>query len=152
MKFDVPITAKQLAEKINAECIGDEEMKLTGLNEIHRVEQGDVTFCDNSKYVKKALDSEATCVLVNERMEAPSGKVLLLLDRPFKAFSELSKSLRGDVFSNEMISPSAVIGKGTKLMPNVFVGNNVTIGNDCFFHPNVTIYDGCTIGDNVTIQ
>jgi UDP-3-O-[3-hydroxymyristoyl] glucosamine N-acyltransferase len=152
LKFDLPITAAELAERINAECIGDKEIKLTGLNEIHRVVEGDVTFCDNNKYIKKALGSQATCILVNERIEAPAGKVLLYLDRPFKAFTELSKSIRGNIFSEEMISSSAKIGQGTKLMPNVFVGNNATIGNNCFIHPNVTIYDGCHIGDNVIIH
>ncbi|MBI1288184.1 MAG: UDP-3-O-(3-hydroxymyristoyl)glucosamine N-acyltransferase [Flavobacteriales bacterium] len=152
MKFAKPITAAQLAAKVGATCIGNSELKLTGINEIHRVEHGDVTFCDSVKYLKKSLCSEATCVLVNERTEAPEGKVLLLVERPFDVFTQLSKELRGDFVSNEMVSSTARIGSNTVIMPGTFVGKDVTIGNDCIIHPNVTIYDGCQIGNNVIIH
>lgn len=152
MKFSEPITAANLAKKLGAKCIGNSELLLTGINEIHRVENGDVTFCDNSKYLKKALSSAATCILVNEEVPAPTDKALLLLETPFTAFTNLSKETRGDYFSSEMVSSSAKIGLGTVIMPGTFVGKNVTIGSNCILHPNVTIYDGCVIGNNVIIH
>ena len=152
MNFPEAITAADLAAQLNANCIGNSEIKIVGINEIHRVEDGDLTFCDSSKYIKKALASKATAILVNELFEAPQGKVLLLVDKPFDVFTALSKELRGDIGCAEMVSPSAKIGEGTVLMPGVFLGKNVTIGQDCFIHPNVTIYDSCTIGNNVIIH
>lgn len=152
MKWDKAISASELAKKLGAECIGDPTIQLSGINEIHRVEKGDVTFCDNAKYIKKALSSTASCVLVNARNEAPDGKVLLLLDRPFGAFTALSKELRGSFGTEEMISSSATIGNGSRIMPGVFIGKNVEIGQNCLIHPNVTIYDGCSIGNNVIIH
>lgn len=152
MKFNSPIKAADLAAKVGAKCIGDSELLLTGLNEIHRVNQGDVTFCDSSKYIKRSLASRATCVLVNERAEAPAGKVLLLIDKPFDVFSELAKELRGDFYSTELVSTTAQIGEGTVIMPGSFIGKSVTIGKNCLIHPNVTIYDGCSIGNNVIIH
>ncbi|MCF8464724.1 MAG: UDP-3-O-(3-hydroxymyristoyl)glucosamine N-acyltransferase [Flavobacteriales bacterium] len=152
MKFDNPISAANLAAKLGAECIGDGKIKLTGINEIHRVTEGDITFCDNSKYITPALASAASCVLVNERFEAPKGKVLLLLEKPFVAFTELSKETRGSFATNEMVSSSAKIGEGTLIMPGAFIGRNAQIGTNCVIHPNVTIYDGCSIGNNVIIH
>lgn len=152
MNFSEAITAADLAARINAKCIGDGSIKITGINEIHRVNIGDLTFCDSSKYIKKALGSEATAVLVNEEFEAPVGKVLLLVDRPFDVFTSLSKELRGDYSTQEMVNSSTQIGKGTVVMPGVFIGKNVSIGSNCFIHPNVTIYDGCTLGNNVIIH
>jgi len=146
------ISAAELASKLQAECIGDSSIQLTGINEIHCVKNGDVTFCDNSKYIKKALASAASCVLVNERVEAPSGKVLLLMKKPFSAFTKLSQELRGSFETNEMVSSSSEIGDGTVIMPGAFVGKNVQIGSNSFIHPNVTIYDGCFIGNNVIIH
>ena len=52
----------------------------------------------------------------------------------------------------KMISDSAVIGKGTVIMPNVFIGNHVRIGNNCVIFPQVTILDHCIIGNDVVIQ
>lgn len=141
-----------MAAQLGAKCVGDGTLTLSGINEIHRVERGDVTFCDNAKYIKKAFDSEATCVLVNQIFEAPNGKVLLLVEKPFDVFTELSKQVRGDYQSSEMIDVSVKIGQGTIVMPGVFIGKNSVIGSNCFIHPNVTIYDGCIIGDNVIIH
>lgn len=152
MNFSKVITANALAAKIGATCIGDSSLELKGINEIHRVETGDVTFCDNLKYLKKALASDATAVLVNETAVAPTGKVLLLVKDAFEVFTNLSKELRGDFRSSEMIHPSAKIGQGSVVMPGTYVGKDVLIGKNCLIHPNVTIYDGCEIGDNVVIH
>ena len=141
-----------MAANIGATCIGDPDIRLTGLNEIHRVESGDVTFCDSSKYMKKAIGSAATCVLVNEALDAPQGKVLLLVEKPFDVFTQLAKELRGAFFTDEMIASDAQIGEGTRVMPGTFIGKQVTIGKNCLIHPNVTIYDGCHIGNNVIIH
>lgn len=152
MNFSEAITAADLAAKLHAECIGDSSIVISGINEIHRVRKGDITFCDSSKYIKKAFASEATAILVNERFEVPTGKVLLLVSKPFDVFTSLSKEIRGEYHTQEWINSSATIGKGTVLMPGVFVGSNVRIGENCFIHPNVSIYDGCTLGNNVIIH
>lgn len=152
MNWAKSISAAELASKLGAQCIGDSSIQLTGINEIHCVENGDVTFCDNSKYIKKALASAASCVLVNERVKAPSGKVLLLIEKPFSAFTKLSEEMRGSISTEEMVSTSSKIGDGTVIMPGVFIGENVQIGTNSFIHPNVTIYDGCFIGNNVIIH
>jgi UDP-3-O-[3-hydroxymyristoyl] glucosamine N-acyltransferase len=152
LKFKSPITAKQLAAQIRGECLGNSEIVVSGINEIHRVELGDVTFCDNAKYFKVAFTSEASVVLVNQKVEVPAGKSLILVDDPFAVFSNLSKELRGDYLVESPIDSSAQVGAGTKLMPGVVVGKDVVIGADCFIHPNVTIYDGCEIGNNVVIH
>lgn len=152
MKWQEIISASDLAVKINAECIGDSSIQLTGLNEIHRVQHGDVTFCDYSKYIVKALGSNASCILVNERCEAPDGKVLLLVDSPFDVFTELCKETRGSFETDEVVSSTAIVGSGTIVMPGAFIGKNVVVGENCLIHPNVTIYDGCEIGNNVIIH
>lgn len=125
---------------------------LTGINEIHRVQAGDITFCDHPKYLAKALSSAASGVLVNSTHHPVDGKVLLLVPKPFDSFTLLANELRGSVASNQLISPTATIGEGTLIMPGAFVGNRTVIGANCIIHPNVTIYDGCFIGDNVTIH
>lgn len=152
MKFKQPISASELAVQLGTECFANPEIQLKGINEIHRVETGDVTFCDHPKYMTKALNSKASCVIVNERLSDSNGKALIYHQEPFKVFSAFAKELRGDFRTMEMISPSATIGKDTVIMPGVFIGKNVQIGANCLIHPNVTIYDGCSIGDNVIIH
>ena len=152
MKFESPIVASDLASKLGGECIGDGNIQISGLNEIHRVESGDVTFCDNLKYIKSAFSSLAACVLVNERVDAPSGKALILLDKPFDAFTNLSKELRSFQATSSMVHENVEIGADTIIMPGVFIGANSTVGKNCIIHPNVTIYDNCHLGDNVVLH
>ncbi|MBL4587490.1 MAG: UDP-3-O-(3-hydroxymyristoyl)glucosamine N-acyltransferase [Flavobacteriales bacterium] len=152
MKFDQPITAAELASEINAECIGDGTVQLFGINEIHRVEVGDITFCDNPKYYKKAISSEATAILIDQPVEVAEGKVLLVVQNPFEIFTSLTKKYRSFEEQNSLLSNTAIVGSGTTVMPGVFLGNNVKIGSNCLIHPNVTIYDGCEIGDRVILH
>ena len=55
MKFPHPIPVKELAQKLGAKLIGDESLQATGINEIHKVESGDITFVDARKYFKKSF-------------------------------------------------------------------------------------------------
>lgn len=152
MKFPNPLTLAEAAELTGAKAIGDKSFLVTGLNEIHMVEPGDVTFVDHPKYYDKALNSAATTILINKEVEAPAGKALLVHDDPFVAFRILIRHFRPFTPSSASIAESAIIGKGTIIQPGVFIGNNVTIGENCLIHANVSIYDHTTIGNDVVIH
>jgi UDP-3-O-[3-hydroxymyristoyl] glucosamine N-acyltransferase len=152
MKLPEPLLLKDAAKIINAEFIGDPEFIITGINEIHMVEKGDLTFVDHPKYYKKALNSKATTIIINSRVDCPDGKALLYCNDPFEAYVTLVRKYRGFTPSNNLISESAEIGKGTIIQPGTFIGNNVKIGENCIIHSNVSIYDYSEIGDNVIIH
>ncbi|MGD1845295.1 MAG: UDP-3-O-(3-hydroxymyristoyl)glucosamine N-acyltransferase [Salibacteraceae bacterium] len=131
---------------------GPAEHAITGLNEIHKVEPGDLMFVDHPKYYDKALQSKATTILINQEVACPEGNGLLFSDDPFRDYKKLVQALGVFEKAAQSISSSAQIGEGTHLQPGVFVGNHVTIGKDCFIHPNVIIKDHTVIGDRVTIH
>ncbi len=152
MKFPKPESLKNIAELINCEFVGAANFPVLGMNEIHVVESGDIVFVDHPKYYDKALESAATIVLINKKVECPEGKALLISDDPFRDFNKLSSHFKPFRSSNNPISDAAKIGEGTVVQPNSFIGNNVTIGKGCTIHSNVSIYDDAVIGDNVTIH
>ena len=152
MKVNPVIKLKDLAKTLNLEFAGDSDFAISGINEIHKVENGDITFVDHPKYYDKALNSKASTILINKKVDCPSGKALLFSDDPFRDFVALVKKLRPFEKSDSMISSSAEIGEGTIIQPNVFIGNNVIIGKNCLLHPNVSIYDHTIIGNNVIIH
>jgi UDP-3-O-[3-hydroxymyristoyl] glucosamine N-acyltransferase len=152
MKFPRNFTLKEIAEITQTEFVGDANFPVSGINEIHVVEPGDVVFVDHPKYYDKALQSAATIVLINKKVECPEGKALLISDDPFRDFNKLSVYFKPFQQATQAISETSKIGKFTRIQPNVFIGNNVTIGDNCIIHPNVTIYDNCIIGNNVTIH
>lgn len=152
MKFASPQTLRSIAELINAEFVGDENFEITGINEIHVVEKGDIVFVDHPKYYDKALQSAATTVIINKQVTCPEGKSLLISDDPFRDFNRITRYFNPFIAASQSIADSAVIGENTVIQPNVFIGNNVRIGNNCLIHSNVSIYDNTIIGNDVVVH
>ena len=141
-----------LAEFTGAKLVGNDKQQATGINEIHKVQHGDISFVDFEKYYNTCLNSAATVLIINKEVDCPAGKTLLVIQDPFSAYVKIVTRFRPFEPASKMISDSAVIGEGTHLQPGVFVGNHVRIGKNCLIHPNVTIYDHSMIGDNVIIH
>ncbi|MEI7980136.1 MAG: UDP-3-O-(3-hydroxymyristoyl)glucosamine N-acyltransferase [Bacteroidota bacterium] len=152
MKFPSPLKLSEIAAFTGATMIGDPDFQVSGINEIHMVEAGDLTFVDHPKYYQKALNSAATTILINAPLTPPDGKALLICEKPFDAFVSLSMRYRPFERATSAVSLSAEIGAGTIIQPGVFVGNHVKIGNNCILHSNVSIYDHSLIGNNVIIH
>lgn len=152
MKFKKPHHLEEIAALINAEFDGDPKFIVDGINEIHMVEAGDLTFVDHPKYYDKALNSNATTILINKKVDRPEGKALLFSETPFDDYMRLVKQFRPFTPSTAMVSETALIGEGTVIQPGAYIGNHVTIGKDCIIHPHVSIYDHSIIGDNVIIH
>lgn len=152
MKFPKAYTLKEIADIIQAEFVGESVFPVFGMNEIHVVEEGDIVFVDHPKYYDKALQSKATVVLINKKVDCPDGKALLISDDPFRDFNTLTQFFKPFKNASNAIAETAEIGEGTIVQPNVFIGNHVKIGKNCTIHPNVIIYDNCVVGDNVTIH
>ncbi len=152
MKLSSPLTIEEVAGFLNASFDGDPGMIVRGINEIHMVEEGDLTFVDHPKYYDKALHSSATTILINKNLSPPNGKALIFSKDPFSDYVKLVKKYRSFHQSASNISPSAVIEEGAIIQPGCFIGNHVKIGKNCIIHSNVSIYDHCVIGNNVIIH
>jgi UDP-3-O-[3-hydroxymyristoyl] glucosamine N-acyltransferase len=152
MKFEKPVSVQWIAEFTGAQLTGNKDQMATGINEIHKVTKGDISFVDFEKYYNACLTSAATVIIINKEVPCPEGKTLLVTSDPFSAYVKIANHFRPFEPATKMISDSAVIGKGTHIQPGAFIGNHVTIGENCLIHPNVTIYDHSVIGNNVIIH
>lgn len=152
MQFPAPIPVTELAERLGAQLLGNSELLATGINEVHHVNPGDITFVDFHKYYQKALDSAATIILIDKAAEVPKGKALLVLEEPFKAYNQLVWEYRPFRPLQVSISPSAQIGEGTIIEPGAVIGHEVVIGQNCYIQANAFIGDYCQLGNEVIIQ
>lgn len=152
MRFNAPVSAQWIANFIDARLVGDATAMAYGINEIHKVVEGDISFVDFEKYYNKCFASAANFIIIDKEVKAPEGKILFISNDPFAAYVKLVKHFRPFEPASKAISDTALIGEGTVLQPGVFVGNHVVIGKHCLIHANVTIYDYCEIGDNVIIH
>lgn len=152
MKLQEPITLQEAAAYLKLPFVGNPDTPISGLNVIHKVEKGDLTFVDFHKYYDRSLNSIASVVIIDKETDCPPNKGLILSDDPFGDFNKLTTRYRPFEPLTKTISDTAVIGEGTHLQPGVIVGNHVTIGKNCLIHAHVTICDYSEIGDNVIIH
>jgi len=152
MNFSQPVSAIEVASWIGAAVIGHGELMLEGINEIHKVRTGDITFVDHPKYYGASLSSAATAIIVPAAMDCPPGKVLLVVEKPFLAYELIVNRFRPftpivqddkegqEIHSTAIIEPGAVIGPFVK------------IGMDCHIQSGVIVRPYTTIGDRVVIH
>ncbi|MCS6896112.1 MAG: UDP-3-O-(3-hydroxymyristoyl)glucosamine N-acyltransferase [Bacteroidia bacterium] len=160
--------AHEIASLVGGSLIGDPNILATGINEIHRVEPGDITFTDVSKYLRRALESSASIILLNQEVDPPPNKALIYTHFPFRSFNMLLEHFRPS--SSPAFPPShaeypgvelgenVIIGEGTYIEAGCRIGHNTVIGPNCYIgrnttiHPNVTIGPYTHIGSHVMIQ
>jgi UDP-3-O-[3-hydroxymyristoyl] glucosamine N-acyltransferase len=153
MKLPAPVSVQWLSTFTESEIIGNNQLEITGVNEIHQVESGDIVFVDHPKYYDTCLNSAASCIIINNKeVVVPKGKALLYCTDPFEAYSKIVHHFKPLKLSDKAISEDAIIGEGTVIMPTVFIGAHVQIGKNCVLYPNVTILADTIIGDEVIIQ
>ncbi|HMO37867.1 MAG TPA: LpxD N-terminal domain-containing protein [Saprospiraceae bacterium] len=152
MDFPAPIAIKSIAAKINATIIGDDTLLATGINEIHQVRPGDITFADVNKYFDKALRSEATIVILNEKAQPPAGKAILLCADPFAAYNQLVLEQRPLLPLTAAISPTASIDASAVIEPGAIIGHHVHIGKNCHIQTNAVIGEYTILGERVVVQ
>ena len=158
MDFPKPIPVKEIAAWIGATLVGNEEMAIEGINEIHKVRTGDITFVDHPKYFGASLSSAASAILVPSEMECPPGKVLLVVEEPFLAYELIVNRFRSFTpiqhgsMKDQEIDPSSTIEDGAIIGPNVRIGKNCHIQSGAVIRPysylgdRVVIHSGAIIG------
>jgi UDP-3-O-[3-hydroxymyristoyl] glucosamine N-acyltransferase len=152
MKFDQPVPITEIAKLIGATLVGEEEGAASGINELHRVEEGDLAFVDHPKYYQACINSAATYIIINQETSFPPHKTLLIVPEPFEAYQAIVRHYRPFEPSFRQKSDTAIVGENTIIMPGAYIGNHVRIGKDCVIHPNVVIMDHCILGNGVVIQ
>ncbi len=152
MKFPEPLSVREVAHFIRARILGNADLMLSGINEIHKVEKGDITFSDVEKYFHKTLNSAASAVILNQEVEVPEGKAILLCEDPFEAYDALVRRYRPFRPLTAQISDTARIHPSVVIEPGVVIGHEVEIGPDCYIQANAYIGDYSVLRSRVVVQ
>lgn len=165
----------EIAQIIQGEIIGDENIKINQLSPINNITEGSLIFAEGQDNLKKAESSNAAAILVANHVTS-SSKTIIKVTNPFKSFIQLLSHFYPEIKPKIGIHSSAVINENVELGDNVsigphvviesgsiignnciiksntYIGHNVKIGNDSVIYPNVTIYDNSQIGNKVYIH
>ena len=150
MRLPSPILASAFAKTCGAELHGPDQ-PIHGVNEIHNVELGDLTFVDHPKYYRSTLSSAASVVLMDKLPEDLNGKTVLVHPEPFSAYDALVKEHRPSYTLNESIARSANIHPSAIIEPGAVIGPKVAIGAYTVVEANAVIYGPARIGKRCRI-
>lgn len=172
------LTAKQLAEIVKGEVVGDEEAKITNYAKIEEAHEGSLTFLANPKYTHYIYTTKASVVLVNKKFEPEKtiSATLIKVEDPYATLAMLlnmvsamqpqKKGIENPVYVSEgvevpddiylgafaYIGQNVKIGKNVKIYPQCYIGDNVTIGDNVLLYSGVKVYQGCEIKNNCIIH
>lgn len=170
MKF----TAAQIAEIIEGEVVGDENVVVFKLAKIEEGIAGSLTFLANPKYVNFIYSTKATITIVNDNFipEQSLTTTLIKVKDAYQSFTKLLeyyntvKLMKSGIEQPSVISENVnygenlylgsfsfigknvSIGQNVKIYPNCFIGDNVIIGDNCIFYAGVKVYSETEIGNN----
>jgi UDP-3-O-[3-hydroxymyristoyl] glucosamine N-acyltransferase len=174
MKF----TAIQIAEILEGEIFGKENVEVFSLSKIEEGEEGSLTFLSNPKYTPYLYSTKASIVIVNKDFipEKVIETTLIKVNDAYQAFSTLlefydkAKVDKSGIEIPSFINASAIIGTNlylgafsyisanvsvgdnVKIYPNVYIGENVKIGDNSIIHPGSKIHSETIIGSNCTLH
>ncbi len=166
-------TAKQIADFIQGEIVGNENATVHTFAKIEEGIPGAISFLSNPKYTHYIYETQSSIVLVNKDFvpEKEIRTTLIKVNNSYESVAklltlyEMSKPVEKGIDSLAFIDPSAKIGKDVYIAPFAFIGKNAVIGNNtriyshatignevkigekCIINANVTIYEGCCIGN-----
>lgn len=171
-------TAKQIADYLHGEVIGNQDVSVSSFSKIEEGKPGTISFLANPKYTSFIYTTKADIVLVNEDFvaEKPIEATLIKVKNAYTALASLMEMVKSstpqksgtesmsfvsdtaEVGENvyigafAYIGENAEVGENSKIYPQVYIGDNVKIGKNTTVFPGVRIYHDCVIGDNCIIH
>jgi UDP-3-O-[3-hydroxymyristoyl] glucosamine N-acyltransferase len=110
----------ELARLLGAQCHGDQEQEITGVEGIEKAGPGQLTFVANPKYTPFARTTQAGAVVVTENFE-PIAAATLRTANPYLAFARAidifhpAPHYPPGIHETAVIDPSADVGKAVRL-------------------------------------
>ena len=153
MNFPSPVHIQDVASWIGAQVLGNQDLVLKGINEIHKVEPFDITFVDAPKYFKKSLESAASAIIVPSVIESfPEGKSLLVVDKPFLAYEMIVNRFRPVMALTTSDRQDYEVDETAIIEPGAIIGQHVRIGKQCHIHAGAIIRPYSYLGDRVVVH
>ena len=169
------ISLQEIARLIDGEVIGDEMIRISGINALDAAGPGEISFLTSSRYQDRLSNTLASAVILQEKTSLYDGAQVIVAD-PKRAYPKVASLFAPDIprfpgvseqaschgtcrigkrvsiYPNVFVGEDAEIGDESILFPGVYVGNRVRIGRKTVLYPNVTVLDDCQIGNEVIIH
>ena len=146
MEVSLTFTLKEIADLVNGQIIGDEQITIKGINSLQEASHGEISFFADPRYTKYLETTTAAALLVPRLNEIYRGPQIIV-PNPTLAYARVAGLFAPSETDFSGISPQAIIqensriGKNVTIYPFVYIGREVIIGDNTILFPGVFIGD-----------
>ncbi|MCQ2239288.1 MAG: UDP-3-O-(3-hydroxymyristoyl)glucosamine N-acyltransferase [Bacteroidaceae bacterium] len=153
-------SAKQIAEFLQGEIVGNAEASVSTFAKIEEGTPGALSFLSNPKYTPYIYNTQSSIVLVNKDFvpEQPVSATLIKVDNAYESLAKLlslyesMKPKRQGISDLAFVAPTAKIGENVYLAPFSVVEDNAVIGDGAQLFPHATVEAGAKIGEGTILH
>ncbi|MEM1212179.1 MAG: UDP-3-O-(3-hydroxymyristoyl)glucosamine N-acyltransferase [Planctomycetota bacterium] len=155
-------TTAQIAQHVNGQLAGPDDLPLQGLADLDRAEPDQLTFLGDTKLLPAWQACQAGAVLVSEGIDAqphadrnqavitvPSAD--LAMAAVLELYAPPPPALDPGIHPTAIVDPTATLGEGCTLGPYAVVGPHAVLGDRCTLHAHATVHDDARLGDGCTL-
>lgn len=168
---------KDLADRVDAEVVGDPERMITGFASLSDAGPDDLSFFADARYRDLLDRTRAGAVLVPHDFNGGFDGNRIPVKDPYLAFVGLLGVLQDEVWHRPpgvhaqaavddsatvapdasvgpfcVVERGATVGAGAVLSPGCIVGAGSHVGAGSYLHPNVTLRERVTLGERVIVH
>jgi UDP-3-O-[3-hydroxymyristoyl] glucosamine N-acyltransferase len=148
----------ELAARIDADVVGDPNVRITGLGVLGNARAGQLTFLGSPAYRRFLADTRASAVVLTRRDAAGCATNCIVSDNPRLDFARLSQlfddrpQLPVGRQSTAVVDPSADVPRDASIGQNVVIGARVRLGSGVSIGANCFVGDDCMLGDGTQLM
>ena len=170
------MSARQLAEALGGELLGDGEVEVRGVAPAGDAAEGAVTFAETPVLFEQAVASRASVILAGADAPASRGRTVVRVPSPRVAFAKALALFHPPEVFPPGIHPTAIVASTAEVGPGVhvgayavvkdgarigarsaidagaIVGAETVLGEDCVLHPRVVLYPRVVLGNRVVVH
>ena len=161
-----------VAALIEAKIIGNVETEVENVAPLDQAGDGDVTFLDNTRYLKKlAATQAAACILASKHTDnLPEGVIGLVVAEPYRAYTQLVRHLfpsgirlqpimgewgvisaAAHIHESVQFEEDVTVEAGAVIGPGAEIGRGSLISCGAVVGPGVKIGRDCSIAPHVSV-
>jgi UDP-3-O-[3-hydroxymyristoyl] glucosamine N-acyltransferase len=153
----VAVTLRQLAELVQGQVVGDEDLIIQAARPTSEAQVGDITFVEDDKRLSLLQGCQASAVVAPISVQV-NGLALIQVTDPLLAFAIIVRHLHGreeavahGIDPHALVHGTARVGEGASIFPFACIGEGSVLGARCRIHSGAVVGRFCRLGDDVTI-
>ncbi len=141
----------EIAEHIGAELRGDPDCTINYIATIANAKSGQIAFLDNPKYRKYLKTTEASAVILSEKMLEGCETNALVSKTPYLAYAKVAALFDDRPKPQAGIHPTVVQGENCNIHPTAHIGAHTVLGDNVSVGEGVIIGPHCSLSSGVSV-